>query len=143
MASFELADNRTNKSEGGKEPDRGFTLNPEDNGNYTGGKKGMGVLAGTIEGITAPEIMAYYGRPITSEDVRNFPSSACKQIRKKKYWDKVRGDEIKSQEIAARFYDEEINAGTEAIRQQQEIAGMEQDGKITTQLINFINQFSA
>lgn len=105
MANFEQAYKRTAVFEGG------YAAHPDDNGNWTGGKKGVGVLVGTNYGISAPVYKTYLGRTPSVEDMKNIPVSARRAIYKKHYWDIVRGDEIKNQPIANSLYDMAVNAG--------------------------------
>jgi len=105
MADFLIAYNRTVGKEGGYDDD------PDDKGNWTGKAVGKGVLAGTIKGITCWEVAEYYGRPVTAEDVKNFPESAIQSIYRKKYWSVMRGDEIVSQDNANQIFDFGVNTG--------------------------------
>ena len=59
---------------------------------------------------------------------------------KQKYWDKVRADEIESQELAEQIVDEAVNAGIgEAIKGTEEITGEPIDGKMDNNLIDNLN----
>ena len=105
MAVFEEAWKLTKANEGG------YSNEPEDDGNWTGGKQGVGVLAGTNWGITAYEIKDFIGRVPTVEDVKAFPETSAMAIYKKKYWDKIQGDRIENQTNANTIFDNAVNMG--------------------------------
>lgn len=112
MADFEIAHKRVAIFEGG------YQCMPQDNGNWTGGKKNVGKLIGTKYGISAPVLKEYLGKEPTSFDMLNLSVETSHKIYKKNYWDKVWGDKIESQNIANQIYDNAVNAGVgEAIRQ--------------------------
>lgn len=143
MASFKEVYPQTKRYEGNNTPSRGFTLNPNDNGNYTGGKKDVGKLVGTIGGITAPEIMKALGKThdtMTVEDVKNFPDDKMEKIYIDRYWKVIRGDEINVMILAAKIFDEEVNAGRQSIKEAQLIAGLPQTGTMNDATLNYINQ---
>lgn len=64
----------------------GFTDDPRDPGNWTGGKRNKGTLKGTKFGISA----ASYPHL----DIKNLTLQDAKNIYKADYWDAVRGDEM-------------------------------------------------
>lgn len=106
MADFEIAYKRTARSEGG------YQCYEDDNGNWTGGKKGVGILIGTNLGITAPELGAYLKRTPTVADMKNLSKDVAKKIFKINYWDSVKGDTIPDQDIANAMFDMAVNAGS-------------------------------
>lgn len=55
-----------------------FSTDPDDPGNWTGGRKGMGIFAGTKYGISAA---AY-----PQEDIKNLTLSRAKQLYQRDYW---------------------------------------------------------
>ena len=62
---------------------------------------------------------------------------------KTKYWDKVRGDEIKSQLVAKELADEAINAGIgAAIKTAQTVTGFNSNGEMSNDLINNLNNMA-
>jgi lysozyme family protein len=133
MADFEKAYQRTQIFE------KGYQCHEDDNGNWTGGKKGIGFLVGTIDGITANEVMQYLGHVPTVQEVKNFSESARKSIYEKKYWDKSRLNEIKDQHIANLIYDENVNAGNGRIVSAQKAAGLTITGTMNDETINYFN----
>lgn len=100
----------------------GFQNNPRDNGNWTGGKRGLGELKGTNRGISA----ASYPH----EDIRNMTSERARLLYKRDYWDVIRGDEL-PYPIALVTVDAGINCGiTTAARWLQSALGVTADGKV-------------
>ena len=79
MAKFIKAHEFVERAEGG------YTDNPNDNGNWTGGKKGSGDLIGTNFGISAPVLKAYLGRTPSVADMKNLKKSTAEKIYKKNY----------------------------------------------------------
>lgn len=64
----------------------GFTNDPNDRGNWTSGKIGVGELKGTKYGISA---MAY---PL--EDIKNITQERAIELFKKDYWDLCKCDKL-------------------------------------------------
>lgn len=134
MADFKKAASRTNFFEGG------YQCYPDDNGNWTGGRKNVGVLIGTNRGITAPELMDYIGRVPTVADMKSLKHVDALVIYKKKYWDKAWGDRINSQDVANQIYDMAVNAGVgTGIKLAQRIAGLPETGRMSNELLNKLN----
>jgi lysozyme family protein len=106
MADFEIAYKITARIEAG------FQKNPDDNGNWTGGQKGVGNLVGTNWGITAPQLAAYLKRTPTVSDMKNLKKETAKIIFKINYWNPINGDQIPDQDIANAMFDMAVNAGT-------------------------------
>tara|TARA_R110000744_G_scaffold11247_3_gene34288 strand:+ start:1238 stop:1861 length:624 start_codon:yes stop_codon:yes gene_type:complete len=92
----------------------GYTNNPKDNGNWTGGKIGVGNLVGTNKGISAPVYAQWIGRTPTVADMKAITGSTANLIFKKWYWDKVGADRIADQSVAEIIVDHAVNAGTYA-----------------------------
>lgn len=134
MANFEEAYLLTKDNEGG------YFNHPDDRGNWTGKEVGKGTLVGTINGITAWEVQEWYKRPITADDVKNFPKTAIKEIYKKKYWVLIWGDKIKNQSIANSLYDAAVNFGVgQAIIQAQRAAKTKETGKMSNAFLEILN----
>lgn len=64
----------------------GLTLNPADNGNWTGGKRGEGTLLGTKFGISAASF--------PNEDIRNLTKERALELYRAHYWDEIDADEL-------------------------------------------------
>jgi lysozyme family protein len=96
MDSFSRCLGFTLKFEGG------FTNNPADPGNWTGGAIGQGVLRGTNFGISAA---AY-----PNLDIANLTQDAAAAIYKQDYWAAIQGDALPGA-IALVAFDAAVNAG--------------------------------
>ncbi len=96
----------------------GFTKNPNDPGNWTGGKTGIGKLVGTKYGIAANTY------PLL--DIPNLTLEQAKAIYKKDWWDRVQGIDPA---IIYQVWDFAINAGMgRAVRELQAAVGVKADG---------------
>jgi lysozyme family protein len=127
----------------------GYTNHPNDNGNWTGGKKGAGQLVGTNHGISAAVLGAWLKRTATVADMKALTKATALQIYRKNYWDAMRASEIVSQSVANLFVDFGVNSGPSvAVREMQEVLNdvfgksLKEDGEIgpkTLQAINSVN----
>ena len=81
----------------------GLTLDPDDNGNWTGGRCGAGVLSGTKYGISA----ASYPK----ENIRNLTLSRAAAIYDRDFWGPLRLAQIENQVIAEEIFDTSVNCG--------------------------------
>ncbi|MDH5445591.1 MAG: N-acetylmuramidase [Gammaproteobacteria bacterium] len=90
MADFEAAVTKTLIHEGGSR----ITDDPDDRGGLT--KYGISQ------------------RSYPNVDIRNLTEQQAKDIYKRDYWDKVKGDDINSQEIAENLFDTAVNMGPKA-----------------------------
>ena len=98
----------------------GFTNNPADPGNWTGGRCGAGRCAGTKFGISAAAYPAV--------DIEALTPAAAQAIYQRDYWDKVQGDALPAP-LALLVFDAAVNNGVgRAIRWLQMAAGVEADG---------------
>jgi lysozyme family protein len=130
----------------------GYTDNPNDNGNWTGGKKGLGQLIGTKYGISAPVLGQYLKRFPTVQDMKSLSLNTAKEIYRLNYWNAMRASEIKSQSVANIYVDFGINSGPGvAIREMQRTLNtqfskeLKEDGAIgpiTLSAINSVNSES-
>jgi lysozyme family protein len=80
----------------------GYTANPADPGNWTGGKVGAGTCAGTNYGISAA---AY-----PNLNISGLTLDQAKAIYKADYWDRVCGDQLPPA-IALLVFDAAVNSG--------------------------------
>ena len=109
-----------------------FTNNPNDNGNWTGGKKGIGELRGTKFGISA----ASY----PNCDIANLTENQAIKIYEEDYFKKLKLDRIISNRIAWKLFDIAVNMGTgTAARLAQISVGAVVDGIIGEQTLAKIN----
>ncbi len=134
MAKFEISDARTCKIEAG------YTNNPKDRGNWTGGAVGKGFLIGTNFGISAPVLCKFLGRIATEQDMRGLTHEMAAKIRKVNYWDVMKGDLIIDQGVANDIYDNGINIGIEtAIGMAQKDLNIKVTNKMDTKTLNSLN----
>lgn len=97
-----------------------LSLDPEDRGNWTSGKIGVGILKGTKYGISAA---AY---PLL--DIPNLSLSDAKAIYLRDYWTKI-GGQVLEYGTALCLFDFGVNAGLrEAITVAQRSIGIAVDG---------------
>lgn len=109
MASFDIAQRKVKVFEGG------YSDTPNDDGNWTGGKIGVGKLIGTNHGISAPKLSEYLGREATKDDMTSLSYSTAVKIYKSQFWNKIKGDKIKTQSVAEIIYDGAVNQGVGAM----------------------------
>ncbi len=97
-----------------------FQANPLDRGNWTTGKIGQGQLKGTKYGISA---MSY-----PDLDIKNLTLAEAKEIYRRDYWGKVRGDEL-PWHVAFNAFDMAVNSGPPIARiTTQKALGVRADG---------------
>jgi lysozyme family protein len=100
----------------------GFTNNPADPGNWTGGKPGEGECKGTKFGVSA--------KAYPDLDIANLTLDEARAIYKRDYWDKISGDRLPPP-LALLAFDTAVNNGLgRAARWLQAAAGTVQDGVI-------------
>lgn len=92
----------THKEEGSFTKNGGWTINPADPGNWTGGKRGVGVLKGTKYGIAA--------NTYPHLDIKNLTLAQADAIYVRDYWPKAWGDEwpVGLDQVT---YDATVNSG--------------------------------
>lgn len=99
-----------------------YTADPRDNGNWTGGSPGVGVLLGTKYGIAAntyPDI-----------DIKNLTLDAAKAIYRRDWWDKINAGQM-DPAIVYQVWDFAINAGmSTSTRALQRAVRVADDGHI-------------
>mgnify|MGYP001050132048 CR=1 FL=1 len=135
MAVYRIAFDITKKYEGG------YQAWEDDNGNWTGGKKGKGILIGTNRGVTAYEYAAYLGKTPTIQEMKDMPANVPFEIFKKKYWDVMKGDAIINQEVANHIFDMCINAGNSiGIKLAQRVLGLNETGVMNNETLIELNK---
>jgi lysozyme family protein len=92
----------------------GFTADPRDPGNWTGGKAGAGVCKGTKYGVSA----ASY--PTT--DIANLTLDDAKAIYKRDFWDRLQADRLDA-DLAFQAFDAAVNCGVGAAAKWLQRAG--------------------
>jgi lysozyme family protein len=110
----------------------GFTDNPADPGNWTGGKVGVGACRGTMFGVSAA---AY-----PDLDIANLTLDEAMTLYRRDYWDRIAGDQLPTA-LALLAFDAAINNGTgRASRWLQQVAQVAQDGVIGAKTLDAISQ---
>ena len=100
----------------------GFTSNPADPGNWTGGRIGSGTLRGTKFGISAA---AY-----PQLDVGTLTLGDAQDIYKADYWNRVLGDQMPAP-LALLLFDAAVNCGVnQAVKWIQQAAHAVVDGQM-------------
>ncbi len=135
MADFNRAYNRLKQWEGG------YQANPNDPGNYNG----AGELVGTNYGITAKNYEAWIGRRASIADMKNMPPMTAAAIFRSKFWDKIKGDQIRNQSVADILFDGVVNHG-KGVKLAQEVLGLTADnnfGSQTFAALQAANQWAA
>lgn len=109
----------------------GFTQNPKDAGNWTGGKVGVGVNKGTKYGIAS--------NSYPNLDIKNLTLDQAKAIYKRDYWDKVKGDQLPAS-LAFHVFDMAVNSGvSRGIKLLQKTIGTAEDGIIGPKTLSAVN----
>lgn len=113
------------------EHEGGFVDHPADKGGATNW------------GITQKVYENFIGNPVSKDEMRIMPKGNAIAIYKEMYWDKVKGDFIKSYAKAFIIFDQAVNRGPKsAAKQAQKIAGVTVDGAIGPQSLKAINAFN-
>jgi len=81
----------------------GFSRDPDDNGNWTGGRKDLGELKGTKYGISAAQYPHL--------DIQNLTLSEARGIYHRDYWTPLGLDRIESEPIGEEIFDTGVNMG--------------------------------
>jgi lysozyme family protein len=110
LAAFDLAFSETLGFEGG------YSNDPDDGGNWTGGKVGMGELKGTMYGISAAQY--------PDLDIPNLTREQAKAIYYRDYWQPLKLDSfvnpqgepasMRGERIAREIFDTAVNMGVRA-----------------------------
>jgi lysozyme family protein len=110
----------------------GYTNNPGDPGNWTGGQVGAGQLRGTKFGISAS---AY-----PTLDIANLTEAQAEQIYRRDYWAPLHGDDLPLP-IALVGFDAAVNAGPRrAVSWLQLASGQSADGMLGPATLAALNQ---
>lgn len=110
----------------------GYQCDPNDRGNWTSGKCGVGELKGTKYGISA---MSY-----PHEDIKNLTKERAEYLYKRDYWDRCKCGFIPDP-LSVAVFDYAINSGTaQAVEDLQRSLGVVVDGIIGNQTIGAANR---
>lgn len=109
----------------------GFSDDPKDPGNWTGGRPGVGKLLGTKYGIAAntyPDI-----------DIKALTIEQAKAIYRRDWWDKIHADQLPGA-VACQLWDFAVNAGiARAVISLQRAVGVADDGKLGPRTLAAVN----
>jgi lysozyme family protein len=130
MADFQTAYHLVADAEGG------YQRHPNDTGNYNSRNE----LVGTNWGISAPVYENWINQPPTEADMRNMPAATARSIYKTRFWDDIRGDEIRSQAVANIFFDGRVNHGRTGTKIMQRVLKIPADGVVGPQTLQAINR---
>lgn len=98
----------------------GYSDNPDDPGNWTGGKVGVGKLLGTKWGLAA--------NTYPHLDIKNLTREDARKIYRRDFWEQIHGDEMYDG-LAFQAFDFAVNSGIPtAIRYLQRAVGVADDG---------------
>jgi lysozyme family protein len=86
--TFDLVFEELMKHEGG------YQNRVSDNGNWTGGKRGVGQQVGTKYGVSAGTMSNYLGRPATVADMQGITKEFARPIFQQRYWNPVNADNL-------------------------------------------------
>lgn len=109
----------------------GYSNNPADPGNWTGGAVGNGELRGTKFGVSAS---AY-----PQLDIANLTEQQAEDIYRRDYWTPLQGDSLPLP-IALVAFDAAVNAGPKrAVFWLQQAAGISADGVLGSETLTALN----
>lgn len=127
MADFEKAILIILKHEGG------YVDHPSD----PGGATNRGITFGLFK-----QYAEQFNLNKTKEGLKQLTEGEAKEIYRRHFWDKMRGNEIKSQKIAEIVFDGYVNMGKPALKLLQKQIGVAVDGIIGAGSIAVLNQAS-
>ena len=98
----------------------GFTQNPKDAGNWTGGKVGVGINKGTKYGIAS--------NSYPNLDIKNLTLDQAKAIYRRDYWNKAKCDDLPDG-LRFHVFDVAVNSGvSRGIKTLQQAVSVSVDG---------------
>ncbi len=111
----------------------GFSQNPNDPGNWTGGEVGKGALVGTNYGISAAAFPDINIKALTVDQV--------KDLYKKEYWDVIKGDDLPFP-LSMFLFDYAVNSGVyAAVSSFQQVLFVAVDGIVGPETIEAARKF--
>ncbi len=112
----------------------GMSRDPNDAGNWSSGKKGVGVLLGSNKGVTGPTLAAYRGVKVESlkmSDMEKLTDAEAVSIAVKLFYKNPGLDRLVWNRVTASIMDFGYNAGPgRAVRLLQDLLDVTIDGKI-------------
>jgi len=114
----------------------GYQRHENDPGNYNSD----GDLVGTNHGISAPVAENFLGFPPNRKMMYNMKFSLAMCIYRDRFWNRIKGHEIASQQLANILFDGHVNHGTWGIRIMQDVVGVKRDGIVGPITLGAINR---
>lgn len=112
----------------------GLSMDPADNGNWTGGRRGAGALVGSKFGVTPGAIAMYRGVPassITRADVANLTKEEAVAIGVRNYYERPGFDKLPWNRVTLSIVDKGWGSGPgQAIKLLQRMVGVPATAKI-------------
>lgn len=112
----------------------GLSMDPMDNGNWTGGRRNSGNLVGSKFGVTPGAIATYRGVPASSisrADVANLTRQEAIAIGVKNYYEAPGFDKLPMNRVTRSIIDKGWGSGpVRSIKLMQRMIGVPADGKI-------------
>ena len=129
MADFATALAHVLKWEGG------YQNMKEDSGNYNS----RGERVGTNYGISAKAYERWLGRPPKHPDMKRMTIAQAGEVYRNLFWNRIKGDDISSQELANLLFDGHVNHGVTGIHLMQRVLGVKADGIVGPLTLEAIN----
>jgi lysozyme family protein len=127
MAKFDIAIPHTLVWEGG------YVFHPAD----PGGETNRGItdrLDGKVDGMVDLD-----GDGDGDVDIKGLTEDEAKQVYKRRFWDKMQGDKIHSQQIANILFDGYVNCGANGIKILQRVLNVKDDGVLGSKTLEILN----
>lgn len=94
-------------------------------------------------GVTQRVWEEWTGRPVDESDMRALTAGMVEPLYRKRYWDKVRGDDLPAG-VDLAVFDYAVNSGPgRAAKQLQEVVGMPADGSIGPKTLSAVKDADA
>lgn len=108
-----------------------LSLHPKDNGNWSGGKAGVGTLIGSKYGVTGAALSAYRGEPVTAADMAALTKVEAVTLGVANYYRNPGFDKLPWNRVTASIVDKGWGSGPrQAIKMMQRMIGVTADGAI-------------
>lgn len=115
----------------------GFSLHPDDRGNYNS----RGHLVGTNRGISAPLMEDLLRMAPSRQDMQAITEEEAEAIYMVKFWIPIRGKQINEQRLANVLLDGAVNHGRGlGVRLMQRVLNVAQDGIVGPQTLSALNK---
>jgi lysozyme family protein len=124
------------------DPNRTHSINPADNGNWTGGRQGVGELVGSNHGVTPAVLSEWRGAPVTRADMHMLGLTEATGIAVAKFYRAPKLDMLDWNQVTASIFDMGWGAGPgQAIKLMQRMVAVGDDGQIGPFTVNAYHQY--